>query len=367
MVSRALLRAIPERVGRGVGRIDFAVSGLGQERVAALTGLRGFAILLVFVSHCANAGYLPDWLGKGTGQLGVMLFFVLSGFLMASLYLPQAPDRVASTGYVLARFGRVAPLYLAVVALSYAVGPAVAGWPYAIGAHSLTRHLAFLRADEALWAVPVEVQFYVVFYAVWSLARRRGCLDAPAYLGLWAAILAVCAPLAILYQLGALAQGGLFYHLHYFVIGCLLPGIASALKRGVDALTARIGGPALSLLGLALLVACLPAVRRELGLSAPLWLDPVVALAITATFVLSLHRTGAFRVMEAPAMTALGTISYGFYLLHPIVLGVHEAHSEDRSLVAVALIFVASTAAAAASWRWIERPALRWLKGFAPR
>ena len=366
--SRAVPNTIPERVGRGLEPIAIAVSGLGRERVAALTGLRGFAILIVFVSHCANAGYLPAWLGKGTGQLGVMLFFVLSGFLMASLYLPQAPDRAASIGYVLARLGRVAPLYLAVVALSVAVGPAVAGWPYGIGTPSIVaQHLAFLRADGALWAVPVEVQFYLVFYAVWRLSRRAGGLDAPAYLGLWAAVLAVCAPLAILYQLGGLAQAGLFYHLHYFVIGCLLPGIAPALKRGLDAVTARIGGLALSLVALGLLVACLPAVRRELGLSAPLWLDPAVALAITATFVLSLHRTGLLRVMEAPALTALGTISYGFYLLHPIVLGVHEAHFEDRSPLAVALVFAGSAAAATASWCWIERPALRWFKGFAPR
>ncbi len=366
--SRAVRNTIPERVGRGLEPIAIVVSGLGPERVAALTGLRGFAILIVFVSHCANAGYLPAWLGKGTGQLGVMLFFVLSGFLMASLYLPQAPDRAASFGYVLARLGRVAPLYLAVVALSVAVGPAVAGWPYGIWTPSiLAQHLAFLRADGALWAVPVEVQFYLVFYAVWRLSRRAGGLDAPAYLGLWAAVLAVCAPLAILYQLGGLAQAGLFYHLHYFVIGCLLPGIAPALKRGLDAVTVADRRPRAVACGAG--AAC----RMPAG-GAPRTRPVGAALARPR------RRAGNHRNLRAVAPShgpATGDGGAGPDRARHDLLRILPAASDrarrSRSPLrgpkplAVALVFAGSAAAATASWCWMERPALRWIKGFAPR
>ena len=58
-----------------------------MKRIHTLTGLRGIAALLVFISHCGAQSILPSFLGKGFGQIGVMLFFVLSGFLMTHLYI----------------------------------------------------------------------------------------------------------------------------------------------------------------------------------------------------------------------------------------------------------------------------------------
>ena len=63
-----------------------------QKEIGALTGLRGVAALIVFVSHGANEGVLPAMLGNGFGQIGVMIFFVLSGFLMGQLYLRRSLD-----------------------------------------------------------------------------------------------------------------------------------------------------------------------------------------------------------------------------------------------------------------------------------
>jgi len=53
--------------------------------IHTLTGLRGLAALIVFVSHSANVGLLPHFFGTGFGQVGVMIFFLLSGFLMSHL------------------------------------------------------------------------------------------------------------------------------------------------------------------------------------------------------------------------------------------------------------------------------------------
>jgi peptidoglycan/LPS O-acetylase OafA/YrhL len=57
-----------------------------------LTRLRGVAALLVVISHSANAGLLPALVGNGLDQVGVALFFVLSGHLMGLLYLHQPYD-----------------------------------------------------------------------------------------------------------------------------------------------------------------------------------------------------------------------------------------------------------------------------------
>ncbi len=92
-----------------------------KRNIKALTGLRGFAALLVFVTHASHQrSFLPRSVHI-YGQVGVMLFFVLSGFLLGYLYLERSPSRKQLIRYSAARIGRVVPLYLAVVLLSYAL------------------------------------------------------------------------------------------------------------------------------------------------------------------------------------------------------------------------------------------------------
>ncbi len=95
---------VTPRVWRAIGSPDrpepdrvpeMACPGLAKpgERavsdIRALTGLRGFAAMLVVVYHfCPHNDITADWLrfSIGRGYLWVDLFFVLSGYLMALNY-----------------------------------------------------------------------------------------------------------------------------------------------------------------------------------------------------------------------------------------------------------------------------------------
>ena len=81
-------------------------------------GVRGVAASTVVISHSANAGLVPSFLGKGFGQTGVVLFFLLSGYLMSKLYLDQPCSFSILKNYLLRRIARILPLYLSALILS---------------------------------------------------------------------------------------------------------------------------------------------------------------------------------------------------------------------------------------------------------
>lgn len=86
-----------------------------KPEIAALNGLRGLAAITVFVSHAGNAGIIPQFLGRGAGHMGVMLFFTLSAFLLTHLYLHVPATRQNVRTFAIARFARVYSLFIAVL------------------------------------------------------------------------------------------------------------------------------------------------------------------------------------------------------------------------------------------------------------
>ena len=86
---------------------DPTIPGSSARHVAALDGLRGVAIVLVMLFHCAlRSGWGAENAGKAMkfvlgGWLGVDVFFVLSGFLITGILLGRVDKRDSQTGRVL--------------------------------------------------------------------------------------------------------------------------------------------------------------------------------------------------------------------------------------------------------------------------
>ena len=73
-------------------------------RVRKFDTLRGIAALIVVVSHYSNKTNIWDGiLGNQAGQYGVMLFFILSGFLMSHLYMSKPFTLENSKKFIVAR------------------------------------------------------------------------------------------------------------------------------------------------------------------------------------------------------------------------------------------------------------------------
>jgi Predicted acyltransferases len=170
---------------------------VSDDRVPALDGLRGIAILLVLVAHFCVFTYRPliDLLFlkvAGAGWIGVDLFFVLSGYLITGILY----DAKGSPGYFRTFYARrvlrIFPLYYGVLAVLVLVVPLLLsdrpnlvqsfrnseGWYW-----TYTSNLYFSGGDSEVkdvlhtghfWSLAVEEQFYLLWpFVVLALSRQR--------------------------------------------------------------------------------------------------------------------------------------------------------------------------------------------------
>lgn len=134
--------------------------------VPGLTGLRGAFALYVLFYHFATFGYairLP-YLGELqlAGWSGVDGFFVLSGYLLFSLY------RRPSVAYFVRRVFRTFPLYYASLPLYVATG-LMSATPVALV--YAQEYFPSTFANVPLWTLAVEEAFYFVVFPLFLLAK----------------------------------------------------------------------------------------------------------------------------------------------------------------------------------------------------
>lgn len=146
-------------------------------RIPSLDGLRAISILLVLHGHLlATRNYLrPEpqlWLGD-TGNLGVRVFFVISGFLITTLLLQERANtgRIDIKQFYLRRAFRIFPAFYAYVA-ALLVASITGSWnvPTRDLIHASTYTINFV-SDRSwqvghLWSLAVEEQFYLLWPAL---------------------------------------------------------------------------------------------------------------------------------------------------------------------------------------------------------
>ena len=317
--------------------------------------------MIVLVSHSAEAGLLPWVLGPGTGHMGVVMFFVLSGFLMAYLYADRPFESGELDRYARHRIGRVIPLFLAIVLLSWALwGRYEALVVFAVGRTSdLRDHLLLLRGDQTLWTIPVELHFYLVFVVLWYANARGRPL-----VGILAAAI-VFGGLLVFADSFRTADVYLPYWAHFFLFGTCIGLLWRRHHARVESWVQR--RPAWSWLGWLVMLATIaaaPHIRSYFGL--PIfahWCDPLTAGMPVAFFLCALVEIGPFKALAWRPLRWLGDISYGVYVLHwPILMTIAKlwpVSSWLEGLGVFAIVVAAVIASATISYRFLERPAQR--------
>jgi peptidoglycan/LPS O-acetylase OafA/YrhL len=142
-------------------------------RLYGLDHLRAFAIIFVFFFHYQTGIFAhPKWVGKAAafGWTGVDLFFVLSGYLIAShLFTELAKNKdISLRDFFIKRFFRILPAYWLVLLL-YILFPVFREresmrpiWTYLSFTQNIGLNLLQSGTFSHAWSLCVEEHFYLL-------------------------------------------------------------------------------------------------------------------------------------------------------------------------------------------------------------
>jgi len=179
-----------------------------SDRIQFAHTLRGVAALCVVIFHycvlfwsapwrqviagltnapvVADGVATPAWLaplqtmpGFNLGEFGVALFFLISGFV-----IPFSFRRQSATGFLVARFFRLVPVYVvgfSVTLLALAVGSMIFGNPWPLRLDEVLFHyvpglrdmMGSRPIDGVVWTLEVEIKFYMLCAIMAPLLRTQ--------------------------------------------------------------------------------------------------------------------------------------------------------------------------------------------------
>jgi peptidoglycan/LPS O-acetylase OafA/YrhL len=358
--------------------------GRRAPRLPGLDLLRAVAIGWVMLCHANGFDLLPSDL---FGWMGVDLFFVLSGFLIASQLLrPWTWGGKPNYGRFFARrLLRTLPAYLAVVAVYFAF-PAVWDrdnlqplWQFLTFTQNWlidpTRSNSFSHA----WSLCVEEQFYLIFPLVVVVMAPRA--TPRRILALVAAVLLVGMALRGWFWLHDVARqpfdisarphGGAYMRLIYYPtwtrLDALLAGICAAMIRTFRPVLWRrlTGRPNLLLaVGVAGVAVSIVFFGNQIaGFWPSVFGFPLLALSMALMVMAATEPRSIIGRRAIPGAGALATGAYSLYLSHKLAyravinLTAHApAWVQSMSFV---LAILSALALGAALYWLVERPFLK--------
>lgn len=305
--------------------------------IPSLDGVRAVAVLTVFIGHGFTIG------GPWPGDVGVTIFFFLSGFLITTLLRREyaRAGRIALGKFYLRRALRILPPAYITIALTTLAGivaqdKSMNVWGvgaellnltnyYMIWAYDTTgdAHTGLPPSSSMLWSLAVEEHFYLIFPAVLIvLLRKRLNFRTVGYV-----LLAACLA-APIWRVFLAINGASSYRLYIATdtrFDGLLFGAAMALLWNpalADKPPLRLSSRSIRYLTapLAVVVFCATALApSQFGLTVG---DTILYACLVPIFwyVISYPAGRVGRVLNNRLVRHIGVLSFSIYLLHRLVL-----------------------------------------------
>jgi peptidoglycan/LPS O-acetylase OafA/YrhL len=370
-----------------------------RPEIPSLTGLRFYAAALVLWAHTVGGFLIPADVPIlqhtfTVGQLGMTLFFVLSGFVIHYNYVPSLskPTAWGIYSFAVARFARLYPLFLLCVIITVAMGRE----PVSSFAETWTFYLTMthdwfprvvggiLMGDlfaPASWSISAEVFLYLLYV---PLARplHRLLKSERTILGTIGTLSAIVTVFYLFRLAGSWASGNdywLFYRSPFcrvseFALGALIAALynvrssrpVTVRERRLTATLAAVGATwAVALLA----ASVVPAIQDQATMLQQSWgLAPSAAALI---YYLARCRSPLSWFVENKATILLGEASYSIYLLHWVFFWVFTSSGVAANVLLgpkVALTWLMTCLLSLGCYQYFEGPARVFIRrAMAPR
>ena len=335
-------------------------------RIPSLDGLRALSIAMVLFAHVSGTRFFPSFVAvrRDMGNVGVRIFFVISGFLITTLLLDELwkTGRISMKLFYLRRSFRIFPCaytYVGIAALLTLGGWLSLGTSHLIHAATYTVNYDPVRPWHLihLWSLSVEEQFYFIWPALLCLlGARRGLWFAGSVL-----VLAPVTRIAMWYLTPGLqwSIGTSFQtNADALAAGCVLAGIWPRLSRTAGYLR-FLEAPLFLLVPASGLLACMLLSREEGPLMLLSYACGQTVLNISIALCIDRcvrHDTGAMgRFLNWKPVAFIGALSYSIYLWQEPFL--NRLGNSVINWFPINIICVA--AAALASYYLVEKPFLK--------
>ena len=347
-------------------------------RIGHLDSIRGLAAFIVVLNHCYDV--LPDalaaqfaWLNHSPfriialGKPAVVLFFVLSGFVLA-LSLMRS-ERLGYGAFLVRRVCRIYLPFAASILLSALIYEMIEPhrlvglnayfqkeiWTVEPSASVLLAHLLMLNRPQditlnnPMWSLVIEMRISLLFPLLFALTqvRRHAALAFAAASSVIAGAIYAKTPWSgFPYTNGDAAQALL---LTLYFAPCFAYGMVLArYRRPIEAVFWALQGWKRT----ALWIFAFGAMSQNFDLLCGLGAMLIISLSLTS------RRAAA--LLSTPLLKWLGSISYSLYLVHIIVIAaLMQTYFETLPVTLVlAMAIIASLAAAQLMYVIVERPAM---------
>jgi peptidoglycan/LPS O-acetylase OafA/YrhL len=348
-----------------------------HRRLPALDGLRGVAVLLIVGYHVGGGAtftFAPvHWFGEGLkqGWIGVLLFFVLSGFLITGILWDSRGEPHWIRNFYARRMLRILPLYY--LALLLVLLGAVVTGTFREALARIWSPLLFLQDFPGLpteymrhnysplpivhlWSLAVEEQFYLLWPFLLLLTKTTR------------SALYLCASIFMISASIGIAEAFIpAISLHVPLVVPHAAEIAAGAWLAIAYRTPlwyRLQQPARVIAPLALALFILSVLYPSLDAISPL----AIALCFAALLILALQPGAIARLLSLGALCRLGTLSYGIYVYHVLLWPVFKFAARHiggptqgvlGQIIRVSVRLAITLLVSWVSFHYFERPFLR--------
>jgi peptidoglycan/LPS O-acetylase OafA/YrhL len=339
--------------------------------IPSLNGIRAIAVGIVFIGHGATIG------GPWPGDVGVTIFFFLSGYLITTLLRREydKTQRISLVKFYLRRSIRILPPAYISIALCLLVGAvALDGAGVTIGgvlaelfnvtnyymivqyATTGDAHTGLPHESSMLWSLAVEEHFYLIFPALMILLLWRRL----SYRAIGWILISACL-LAPLWRTYLFLEGADFYRLYVasdvrfdgLLAGAAMALLANpALSDSSPLRRRRILYAASSIAALVFVTVVLAPHEFNVTIG-----DTVLYVCLVPLFWLVITRPGGVvgRILNNRIVAHIGVLSFSIYLLHRLVIWTVSEYVDVPPAIDL-LSLIATVALAQIMYMFVEKP-----------